>query len=128
MYALLANRYLKSVSILDSDMSATEKDWRFAFNTRYQPNRDTIITNLGLGASLDPSSPLFQSTSKIAMDMTVPIGKTTEDTAWQKFRHMRGNTKPLRPELEEAYREASERSVLSKLRKEYARSIEDDLK
>jgi 4-hydroxy-3-polyprenylbenzoate decarboxylase len=103
MYALLANRYLKSVSIMDSDLMATEKDWRFAFNTRYQPNRDTIITNLGLGASLDPSSPLFQSTSKIAMDMTVPIGKDAKDTAWQKFRHMRGDTQPISKRLLEAY-------------------------
>ena len=87
MHSLLGNKYLKSVSLLDSDLEANEKDWRFAFNTRYQPNRDTTITGLGLGASLDPSSPLFQSTSKIGFDMTIPIGKTAEETAMNKFRH-----------------------------------------
>lgn len=93
MYAVLGNKYLKSVTIMDNDLRATEEDWRFAFNTRYQPNRDTAITNLALGASLDPSSPLFQSTSKIGMDFTVPIGKTEEETNHNWFRHKRCNTK-----------------------------------
>jgi UbiD family decarboxylase len=76
LYTLLGNKYLKSVTIMDNDLKANEKDFRFAFNTRYQPDRDTIITGLALGASLDPSSPLFQSTSKIGFDMTVPHGKS----------------------------------------------------
>lgn len=92
MHLLLGNKYLKSVTVLDSDLPATEESWRFAFNTRYQPNRDTIITNLSLGASLDPSSPLFQSTSKIAMDCTIPIGNTEEETKLNKFRHSVANT------------------------------------
>lgn len=94
MYTLLGNRYLKSVTIMDDDMKADEESWRFCFNTRYQPNRDTIITNLGLGASLDPSSPLFQSTSKIAMDFTIPIGKTDEETEANKMRHRVAVTHP----------------------------------
>lgn len=87
MYQLLGNKYLKSVTIMDDDLKATEEDWRFAFNTRYQPNRDTIITNLGLGASLDPSSPLFQSTSKIAFNFTVPMGHSPEERRMNRSRH-----------------------------------------
>jgi len=87
MHVLLGNRYIKSVTIMDDDLNATEIDWRFAFNTRYQPNRNTIITNLGLGASLDPSSPLFQSTSKIGFDFTRPIGKTAQETEYNIKRH-----------------------------------------
>jgi 2,5-furandicarboxylate decarboxylase 1 len=87
MHQLLGNKYLKSVTIMDHDMKATEECWRFCFNTRYQPNRDTIVTNLALGASLDPSSPLFQSTSKIGFDFTVPIGKTPIETKTQWQRH-----------------------------------------
>lgn len=91
MHLLLGNKYLKSVCVMDHDLTADEKSWRFAFNTRYQPNRDTIITNLGLGASLDPSSPLFQSTSKIAMDLTVPISSTDEETKKNWERHSIAN-------------------------------------
>lgn len=74
LYTLLGNRYVKSVAVMDSDLDATEKDFRFAFDTRYQPNTDTIITEPALGASLDPSSPIFQATSKIGLDLTVPHG------------------------------------------------------
>ena len=94
MHILLGNRYLKSVAIMDDDMKADEESWRFCFNTRYQPNRDTIITNLGLGASLDPSSPLFQSTSKIAMDLTIPTGKTYADKMYNEMRHKVATTHP----------------------------------
>lgn len=94
MYALLGNKYLKSITVIDHDLDANNvEDVRFAMNTRMQPNRDIIITNLALGASLDPSSPLFQSTSKMAIDATIPIGKTAEETAYNKFRHSRGDTK-----------------------------------
>lgn len=94
MHTLLGNRYLKSVAVMDSDMKADEESWRFCFNTRYQPNRNTIITNLGLGASLDPSSPLFQSTSKIAMDLTIPTGKTPEEKVYNTLRHAVATTHP----------------------------------
>lgn len=94
MYSLLGNKYLKSITIMDEDMKANDIDWRFAFNTRFQPNRDVIITNPGLGASLDPSSPLFQSTSKIAFDFTVPIGNTEEESKLNWFRH-----KPATPKI-----------------------------
>ena len=93
MYSLLGNKYLKSVTIMDDDLQANEEDIRFAMNTRMQPNRDILITNLALGASLDPSSPLFQSTSKIAYDCTIPIGKTDDETCFNKFRHIRAKTK-----------------------------------
>lgn len=94
MHLLLGNKYIKSVTIMDHDLQASQSDWRFAFNTRYQPNRNTIITNLGLGASLDPSSPLFQTTSKIAMDFTVPIGTTPEMTEANWKRHRVARTHP----------------------------------
>jgi 2,5-furandicarboxylate decarboxylase 1 len=94
MHQLLGNKYLKSVTIMDHDLKANQDDWRFAFNTRYQPNRDTIITNLALGASLDPSSPLFQSTSKVAFDFTVPHGPTKEDTDNNWRRHRVARTHP----------------------------------
>jgi len=92
MYTLIGNKYLKSVSIMDDDLKATEEDWRFAFNTRYQPNVDTIISDDALGASLDPSSPLFQSTSKIAFDLTRPM--TQNEGANRKifFKHDRAKT------------------------------------
>ncbi|MHC4644010.1 MAG: UbiD family decarboxylase domain-containing protein [Planctomycetota bacterium] len=95
MHALIGNKYLKSITIMDDDLQATEEDWRFAFNTRYQPNRDTIITNLGLGASLDPSSPLFQSTSKIAMDFTRPTMDNENDNINTFNRHSRAETVPM---------------------------------
>jgi len=95
MHALIGNKYLKSITIMDDDLQATEEDWRFAFNTRYQPNRDTIITNLGLGASLDPSSPLFQSTSKIAMDFTRPTMADINDNINTFNRHSRAETVPM---------------------------------
>lgn len=94
LYTLLGSKYLKSITIMDKDLRATEEDWRFAWNTRVQPNRDIIITNLALGASLDPSSPLFQSTSKIAIDATIPIGRSKKETAANKFRHTRCDVKP----------------------------------
>jgi UbiD family decarboxylase len=94
MHQLLGNKYLKSITIMDDDLPATEEAWRFAFNTRYQPNRNTIITNLALGASLDPSSPLFQSTSKIGLDFTVPSGKTPEEKRMNRSRHSVVKTKP----------------------------------
>jgi 2,5-furandicarboxylate decarboxylase 1 len=94
LHQLLGNKYLKSITIMDDDLKANEKDWRFAFNTRYQPNRNTIITNLGLGASLDPSSPLFQSTSKIGLDFTVPCGKTPEERRMNRSRHAVVKTHP----------------------------------
>jgi 2,5-furandicarboxylate decarboxylase 1 len=94
IYQLLGNKYLKSVTIMDHDLKANDHDWRFAFNTRYQPNKDTTITNLALGASLDPSSPLFQSTSKVAFDFTVPIGKNSQQTEHNWMRHKVVNTKP----------------------------------
>ncbi len=75
IHALLGNRYLKTVSVLDHDLQANEADWRFAFNTRCQPNRDLYITEPMLGASLDPSSDVFQTTSKIGFDLTIPEGK-----------------------------------------------------
>ncbi len=97
MHQLLGNKYLKSVTIMDDDLKATEEDWRFAFNTRYQPNRDTIITNLGLGASLDPSSPLFQSTSKVGFNFTVPMGKSPEERRMNRSRHAVVRTHPTIP-------------------------------
>jgi len=94
MHALIGNKYLKSITIMDDDLQATEEDWRFAFNTRYQPNRDTIISGDALGASLDPSSPLFQSTSKIAMDFTRPLAVKDADNAATVKRHARAETVP----------------------------------
>ncbi|MBW8001681.1 MAG: UbiD family decarboxylase [Planctomycetes bacterium] len=93
IWTILGNKYIKSVTVMDEDLKANEEDWRFAFNTRYQPDRDTTITGLGLGASLDPSSPLFQSTSKIALDFTIPVGKTESDTNMNKRRHYKCNAK-----------------------------------
>lgn len=94
LHQLLGNKYLKSITIMDDDLPATEEAWRFAFNTRFQPNRDAIITNLALGASLDPSSPLFQSTSKIGFDFTVPSGKTADERRMNRSRHAVVRTKP----------------------------------
>lgn len=92
MHALIGNKYLKSITVMDDDLMATEEDWRFAFNTRYQPNRDTIISGDALGASLDPSSPLFQSTSKIAMDFTRPLATDPKDNEATVRRHARAET------------------------------------
>ena len=92
MHSLIGNKYLKSITIMDDDLQATEEDWRFAFNTRYQPNRDTIISGDALGASLDPSSPLFQSTSKIAMDFTRPMTGEPEQDEKTRMRHERADT------------------------------------
>jgi UbiD family decarboxylase len=92
MHALIGNKYLKSITIMDDDLKATEEDWRFAFNTRYQPNRDTIISGDALGASLDPSSPLFQSTSKIAMDFTRPMTGDVDKDEATRMRHARADT------------------------------------
>ena len=75
IYTLLGNRYIKSVAVMDHDLSATDADFRFAFDSRYQPDLDTTITPHLLGASLDPSTPKFQTTSKIGFDLTFPIGK-----------------------------------------------------
>ncbi len=94
MHLLLSNKYLKSVAVMDDDMKADEESFRFCYNTRYQPNRDTIITNLSLGASLDPSSPLFQSTSKIAMNLTIPTGSSPEEKKLNKLRHTVATTDP----------------------------------
>lgn len=95
IYQLLGNKYLKSVTVMDHDLEANQDDWRFAFNTRYQPNRDTVITNMALGASLDPSSPLFQSTSKIGLDFTIPIGKNDMETEVNWKRHRVATTHPM---------------------------------
>ena len=95
MHALIGNKYLKSITVMDDDLEATEEDWRFAFNTRYQPNRDTIISGDALGASLDPSSPLFQSTSKIAMDFTRPTTGVEKDDRATFMRHDRSETVPM---------------------------------
>jgi UbiD family decarboxylase len=75
LHALLATRYVKIVTVMDHDLKANETDWRWALTTRYQPNRDTLITDLLLGASLDPSSPVTQLTSKIGFDFTCPVGQ-----------------------------------------------------
>jgi UbiD family decarboxylase len=75
IHALLGNRYLKTVSVLDHDLQANETDWRFAFNTRCQPFRDIYITEPMLGASLDPSADVFQTTSKMGLDLTIPQDK-----------------------------------------------------
>jgi 2,5-furandicarboxylate decarboxylase 1 len=92
LYALLGNRYVKSVAVMDSDLKATERDFRFAFDTRYQPDTDTVITPPALGASLDPSSPVFQATSKIGMDLTVPRGSHPNEYAHNIKKHM-----PVKP-------------------------------
>lgn len=87
LYTLLGNRYVKSVAILDHDLPADEEGFRFAFETRYQPDKDTVIMeNPGLGASLDPSSPVFQATSKIGFDLTVPHGTdaVAKRQAWKR--------------------------------------------
>jgi UbiD family decarboxylase len=75
LYALLATRYVKIVTVMDHDLRADEEAWRWAFTVRYQPNRDTIITEPLLGASLDPSSLISQRTSKIGFDFTCPMGQ-----------------------------------------------------
>jgi 3-polyprenyl-4-hydroxybenzoate decarboxylase len=54
-----------------------------------QPDRDIILTGIMHGASLDPSSPLFRSTSKLGMDCTIPVGNTPEDTKYNRERHER---------------------------------------
>lgn len=74
IYTLLGNRYIKSVAVMDHDLSPTDEDFRFAFDSRYQPDLDTVITPHLLGASLDPSTPKFQTTSKIGFDLTFPMG------------------------------------------------------
>jgi len=72
IYSLLGNKYLKTVSIMDDDLHANETDWRFAFNTRFRPAEDMIVTEPMLGASLDPSARVFQTTSKVGLDLTIP--------------------------------------------------------
>lgn len=90
IYRLLGNNYVKSVTIVDDDIDPNiTEQVRWAMNTRCQPDRDIVITGLMHGASLDPSSPLFRSTSKIGYDCTVPIGHDDAETANNWRRHNR---------------------------------------
>jgi UbiD family decarboxylase len=89
IYRLLGNNYVKTVTVVDEDINVhSHNDVLFAQNTRMQPNRDVTITGSNMfGASLDPSAPLFRSTSKMAFDCTIPIGNTPEETDYNKRRH-----------------------------------------
>ena len=88
-HRLIGNNYSKSVWIFDDDINIHDyNEILWAYQTRCQPNRDIVITgNMMHGASLDPSSPLFRSTSKIFYDCTIPIGNTKEETEYNQRRH-----------------------------------------
>jgi UbiD family decarboxylase len=88
IYRALGNNYIKTITIVDDDIDVNSTyDRLYSWNTRVQPNRDLVITGQMHGASLDPSGPLFRSTSKLGVDATIPIGTTKEDTLYNKLRH-----------------------------------------
>ena len=88
IYRALGNNYIKTVTIVDDDIDVNSAyDRLYSWNTRVQPDRDLVITGQMHGASLDPSGPLFRSTSKLGVDATIPIGTTKEDTLYNKLRH-----------------------------------------
>lgn len=73
--ALAGHRSMKQVTIVDADINvgnAVQVEW--AMMTRWQPDKDTIITSNQKGSSLDPSRNSDGTTAKIGFDATLPPG------------------------------------------------------
>lgn len=76
LHRLLSNKYIKIAAVMDHDLNPDkEEDFRFALETRFQPDRDLITTDMMIGASLDPSVDEQNHTRKIGFDLTVPVEK-----------------------------------------------------
>jgi len=73
--ALAGHRSMKQVIVVDSDIdvsNSVQVEW--AMMTRWQPDKDTIITSNQKGSSLDPSRNPDGTTAKIGYDATLPPG------------------------------------------------------
>ena len=70
--ALEGHKSMKMVTIVDEDIDISDPvrvEW--AMNTRWQPDRDTIILSNQKGSSLDPSRYPDGTTSKVGFDATI---------------------------------------------------------
>lgn len=94
IYQLLSDINIKGVYVYDEDIDIREsKDRMWAFETRMRPDRDVIITEKMVGASLDPScdEKYFRHTSKIGFDCTRPWGHTEKEREYIRKKHERGS-------------------------------------
>lgn len=89
IYGLLATIPIKSVFVYDDDIDVNNpRDRMFAFETRFQPDRDLVVSgHQAVGSSLDPSGALFRHTSKIGFDCTRPIGGNEKEKSYNIMRH-----------------------------------------
>jgi len=90
LHRMASSNYIKIGSVMDDDLDPNkEEDFRFALETRFRPKEDHFTTDLMTGASLDPSYEEQNCTGKLLLDLTIPIGKTEEETERNKMKHMR---------------------------------------
>lgn len=90
LHRMASSNYIKIGSVIDDDLDPNkEEDFRFALETRFRPNEDLFTTGLMTGASLDPSYEEQNCTGKLLLDLTIPIGKTDEETKQNRMKHTR---------------------------------------
>lgn len=78
--ALSSDKDLKHVVIVDEDVDIFNfKDIEGAIATRVQGSKDIIIIPGGLGSGLDPSHNILNSSDKVGIDATKPLGKKGEN-------------------------------------------------
>ncbi len=85
MAAFTGHPSMKQVIIVDKDVDIfDDKAVEWAVATRFQASRGLLVVNNAAGSSLDPSTE--GTTSKIAIDATMPIGdaKLFEKPCWTK--------------------------------------------
>ena len=90
LHRMASSNYIKIGAVIDDDLDPNkEEDFRFALETRFRPQEDHFTTGLMTGASLDPSYEEQNCTGKLLLDLTIPIGKTPEETERNKQKHTR---------------------------------------
>ena len=92
LHRMVSNNYIKNAIVVDHDLDPeSDNDFWFAFDTRFRPESSIQTTPyLMTGASLDPCYNINNACNKSMLDLTIPIGKTKEETEedWSKHRRV----------------------------------------
>ena len=87
---MASSNYIKIGAVIDDDLDPNkEEDFRFALETRLITSKGILTTGQLTGASLDPCYSENNVTEKLLFDLTIPIGKTPEETERNKQKHTR---------------------------------------